>query len=178
MTEKDNIEYRKKIIAKIEKGEKISQKDFKLWLRKNPTYSEYLLKHYFFAKRKEYFICQHIIGSYIVDFYHTSLRLVIEIDGSSHDSKTVYDRKRYDYLMETGHKILVLEDKDVKNPQRDVFSCIADVIKYLQVLKNHNELDNYKGMIFRYSPLAFGTEEMLKGFSEEERKPEEIILNK
>lgn len=36
---------------------------------------------------------QRIIGNYIVDFYIKSLGIVIEIDGSSHDSKEEYDEK-------------------------------------------------------------------------------------
>ena len=160
------------------KNERVSREEFRLRLRNNPTESEYILKTEFFAKRKEDFSFQHIIGPYIVDFYCETLKLVVEIDGASHNSKTEYDRNRYEYLFDRGYKILVLEDEDVKAPESDVCSCIADVIKYLNVLKNHGKLDRRKGMFFRYSPLVFGTEEMLAGFSEEERKPEKNIFNK
>lgn len=34
---------------------------------------------------------QRIIGNYIVDFYVKTLGLIIEIDGSSHDEKQIYD---------------------------------------------------------------------------------------
>lgn len=41
---------------------------------------------------------QRIIGNYIVDFYVKTLGLIIEIDGSSHDEKEVYDGIRQEYL--------------------------------------------------------------------------------
>lgn len=176
INEKDNILYREGIYRKINKGERVDIKEFKIYLRNHPTYSEYLLKHAFLSLRKERFTFQHIIGPYIVDFYHAPLRLVIEIDGISHDEKTIYDKKRYEYLLNTGHKIIVLNDMEVKDRKTDVTQCIADVIKFLNVLKKHNNLDNKKGMIFKYSPLAFGSEEMLEGFSEEERKPETDVF--
>ncbi|WP_317228619.1 MULTISPECIES: DUF559 domain-containing protein [Chryseobacterium] len=37
---------------------------------------------------------QRIIGNYIVDFYVKTLGLIIEIDGSSHDGKEIYDSIR------------------------------------------------------------------------------------
>lgn len=37
---------------------------------------------------------QRIIGNFIVDFHVKKLGLVIEIDGSSHDHKIEYDKKR------------------------------------------------------------------------------------
>ncbi|MCY7291467.1 MAG: DUF559 domain-containing protein [Ferruginibacter sp.] len=37
---------------------------------------------------------QRIIGNYIVDLYVRSLGLIIEIDGSRHDHKAIYDAER------------------------------------------------------------------------------------
>jgi very-short-patch-repair endonuclease len=41
---------------------------------------------------------QKPIGPYIVDFYCPRLKLVIEIDGYSHEDKIDYDQKRDRYL--------------------------------------------------------------------------------
>ena len=41
---------------------------------------------------------QRIIGNYIVDFYCKALGLVVEIDGSSHNDREIYDNKREHYL--------------------------------------------------------------------------------
>jgi very-short-patch-repair endonuclease len=48
---------------------------------------------------------QRIIASYIVDFYIKDLGLIIEIDGSSHNDKDVYDAKREAYLLNLGLKM-------------------------------------------------------------------------
>lgn len=59
-------------------------------------------------KRKFYcidFDRQRIIGNYIVDFYIKGLSLVIEINGTSHNTKQDYDEKRENYLRSLGLKI-------------------------------------------------------------------------
>jgi len=58
---------------------------------------------------------QRIIGNYIVDFYVKTLGLIIEIDGSSHDEKQVYDGIREDYLESLGLLVFRINDFDVKN---------------------------------------------------------------
>lgn len=61
---------------------------------------------------------QRIIGNYIVDFYIKTLGLIIEIDGSSHNDKDVYDEKRELYLCSLNLKMFrisslrVLHDLD------------------------------------------------------------------
>jgi very-short-patch-repair endonuclease len=51
---------------------------------------------------------QHPIGEYIVDFYCPAARLVIELDGSSHDSdqQERYDQARQRWLESQGCKVL------------------------------------------------------------------------
>lgn len=58
---------------------------------------------------------QRIIGNYIVDFYVKTLGLIIEIDGSSHDEKEVYDGIRQTYLESLNLKVFRVTDFDVKN---------------------------------------------------------------
>ncbi|MCG2791945.1 MAG: endonuclease domain-containing protein [Weeksellaceae bacterium] len=58
---------------------------------------------------------QRIIGNYIVDFYVKTLGLIIEIDGSSHDEKGLYDGIRQEYLEALNLKIFRMTDFDVKN---------------------------------------------------------------
>lgn len=57
---------------------------------------------------------QRIIGNYIVDFYVKALGLVVEIDGSSHDSKQEYDLERTQFLENLGLKVFRITDWDVK----------------------------------------------------------------
>ena len=49
---------------------------------------------------------QFPIGDYIVDFISRKLKLIIEIDGSSHNFKGNEDRKKQDYLESLGFTIL------------------------------------------------------------------------
>ncbi|RNL55180.1 endonuclease domain-containing protein [Pedobacter jejuensis] len=56
---------------------------------------------------------QRIIGNYIVDFYIKALGLIIEIDGSSHDDKELYDKVREDYLISLGLKIYRITVDDI-----------------------------------------------------------------
>ncbi|WP_221411220.1 endonuclease domain-containing protein [Epilithonimonas xixisoli] len=71
---------------------------------------------------------QRIIGNYIVDFYVKTLGLIIEIDGSSHDEKQVYDGIRQTYLESLGLKIFRITDFDVKNNLTLVMKELEDFI--------------------------------------------------
>lgn len=85
-------------------------------LRKNSTLSEVILWKYLKQKRANGldFDRQKVIGNYIVDFYCAKLKLVIEVDGDSHNDKYVYDSNRDKYLQSLGLTVLHVEDLDVK----------------------------------------------------------------
>ncbi len=61
------------------------------------------------------FYRQKIINHYIVDFYCAKLKLVVEIDGTSHDDKTEYDKNRDDLLKSLGLKVIHYNDLLVLN---------------------------------------------------------------
>lgn len=66
------------------------------------------MKGYQFTRQKP-------IGNYIVDFYCSKLKLVVEIDGNSHDSnKFKYDKERENILKSFGLEIIRFSDLDVK----------------------------------------------------------------
>ena len=85
-------------------------------LRKNSTLSEVILWKCLKQKRASGldFDRQKVIGNYIVDFYCSKLKLVIEVDGDSHNDKYVYDSNRDKYLQSLGLTVLHIEDLDVK----------------------------------------------------------------
>jgi len=63
---------------------------------------------------------QHSIGPYIVDFYCPSERLVIELEGSAHDSESAaaWDDARERFLKAAGFTVLRLENRYVfENPE-------------------------------------------------------------
>lgn len=71
---------------------------------------------------------QRVIENYIVDFYVKKLGLVIEIDGSSHDNKVDYDRKREDYLISLGLKVYRIS---VGNIMRNMHFALTGLENYI-----------------------------------------------
>ncbi|MDW2995187.1 MAG: endonuclease domain-containing protein [Alphaproteobacteria bacterium] len=100
-------------------------------LRKKSTLSEVLLWNLLKNKRTNGldFDRQRIIGNYIVDFYCPKLKLVIEIDGCSHDNKYTYDKKRDEYLKSLGLSVIHFDDHDVKFQIDKVISSIEETTK-------------------------------------------------
>ena len=168
---KEETQHKLEIFKKILNGERVNLKDFREYLYCHPTYSEYILKHLFFDFRADYVYTQKIIEPYIVDFYIAPIRLAIEIDGSSHIIKKLYDKKRDEFLLSQGINVLHIDDKDVKDPKCNCVEIIIDVIKYLGILRKKDRFNFQKGIKFEVDPLAFPNEEMLIGFTKEERLP-------
>jgi very-short-patch-repair endonuclease len=71
---------------------------------------------------------QIVMGHYIVDFYVKYLGLVIEIDGSSHDGREVYDAKRTQYLESFGMKVYRILNDEILN---DMEGVLARLEKYV-----------------------------------------------
>lgn len=71
---------------------------------------------------------QRVIGNFIVDFYIKQLGLVIEIDGSSHDTKIEYDTMREAYLISIGLKIYRIK---VVNVMQNMSATLSELEKYI-----------------------------------------------
>ena len=73
-------------------------------LRRNATFPERILWGLLRDRRLSgvKFRRQHAVGPYVVDFYCSSHRLVVELDGRSHDDRGLADRQRQDYLESFG----------------------------------------------------------------------------
>ena len=58
---------------------------------------------------------QHSIGPFIADFYCPAAKLVVELDGSVHDSETAQqqDRERTAYLVSLGLRVMRFENREV-----------------------------------------------------------------
>ena len=86
-------------------------------LRKDMTLSEILLWQHIKGKQLlgYDFHRQKPIDEYVADFYCPRLKLVIEIDGDSHDGKEDADRKRQEKLESLGLTVLRFWDWDVKD---------------------------------------------------------------
>ena len=100
-------------------------------LRKNATKQE---KHLWYDFLKNYpirFQRQKTIGEYIVDFYCSKSKLVIEIDGGQHydDSAIVYDERRTDYLEKQGLKVIRFTNYEIDNKFDDVCYMIDATVR-------------------------------------------------
>ncbi len=71
---------------------------------------------------------QKPIDKYIVDFYCPKLKLIIEIDGISHNEKVEYDKKRQKKLENLGFKILRYTEYEVQKKISDVLLSIIAII--------------------------------------------------
>lgn len=92
----------------------VAYKHLRKTLRNNPTNAESFL----WSKIKNNFLDfkfrrQHGIGDYIVDFYCSEIKLVIELDGEVHEYKYESDIKRDNFLVEQGIKILRYRNEEV-----------------------------------------------------------------
>jgi very-short-patch-repair endonuclease len=58
---------------------------------------------------------QHPIEPYIVDYYCASAKLIIELDGESHEGRQSYDKGRETHLRNLGLKIVRVLNDDVLN---------------------------------------------------------------
>ena len=100
-------------------------------MRKNSTLSEVLLWEQ--LKNKQLigydFHKQKPIDEFIVDFYCPKLKLVIEIDGESHDGKIQEDKTREEKLKSLGLNILRFLDSEVKQNMEGV---ILEIRKWIE----------------------------------------------
>ena len=84
--------------------------------RKNGEKSERMVWKYILKNNKYHWIKQKIINGYIVDFYCDALKLVIEVDGETHDTdeEVIYDNNRTEILEKSGYKIIRLRNEEVQ----------------------------------------------------------------
>ena len=99
-------------------------------LRKNMTKEECRLWYDFLKILPVTFNRQKVIGKYIVDFYWSKAKLVIELDGAQHfeDVGLASDKIRDAYLKEKGLTVLRYSNYDVNTNFEGV--C-ADIKKYI-----------------------------------------------
>ena len=69
---------------------------------------------------------QHVIGSFVVDFYCVSARLVLEVDGPVHDDPSAADLERQAILESLGLTVLRFTNDEVIN-------SLASVLQRLEV---------------------------------------------
>lgn len=100
-------------------------------LRKNSTRHENQLWYHFLRKHPCQFRRQKQFGRYIVDFYCSAAKLVIELDGSQHFTTEgkEHDRARTAYLESLGLTELRFMNSDIDHHFEQVCKQINDVIQ-------------------------------------------------
>ena len=99
-------------------------------LRKNMTKEERRLWYEYLRDCPCRFRRQVTFGNYILDFYCSSAKLAVELDGSQHcePSQMEYDERRTSYLNKNGIYVLRFSNLDVMNNLRGVCQQIHRVI--------------------------------------------------
>lgn len=103
--------------------------------RKEPTKSEAILWQALRGKKLDgiKFRRQQPVGYFIVDFYNSVYRLVVEVDGSVHDTQVKLDVARQDILEQLGFNILRVKAEEVEKHLPSVLEKIRSKIKTLKL---------------------------------------------
>ncbi|HEX6171850.1 MAG TPA: endonuclease domain-containing protein [Chitinophagaceae bacterium] len=104
---------------------KLTPAEQTLWLRLKEHFPEYKFRR------------QHPISIYIADFYCHKLKLVIEIDGSIHDSTEakLNDEKRQKDLENLNLTVIRFTNEQVKTEIESVIEIITSIIEKLTASK-------------------------------------------
>src|SRR3989338_636423 len=105
------------------------------FLRNNPTNAEKLLWLVLKNKQTGYkFRRQQSIGIFIMDFYCHKLRLVIEVDGATHDIQEVKekDRIKEKYLKDNYLEVIRFTDDQIFGNIEKVFDEIKEYCKEIE----------------------------------------------
>lgn len=100
-------------------------------LRKNMTKQEKHLWYDFLSKHEVRWYKQRIIDNYIVDFYCSRAKLVIELDGSQHYTKDgiEYDNERTNVLREYGIEVIRFSNNEIDTCFDGVCLKIEEIVK-------------------------------------------------
>jgi very-short-patch-repair endonuclease len=103
--------------------------------RKEPTKSESILWQALRGKKLDghKFRRQQPIGNFIVDFYNSPNRLVVEVDGSVHNTQVELDQARQEILEYIGLNILRVNAEDVEKNLPFVLKKIRLKISELKI---------------------------------------------
>ena len=75
---------------------------------------------------------EKVIGTYIADFAANDPKLVIEIDGDTHDQDDKYDAARTRKLEDLGYRVVRYSNQDVMQNLEGVLMNLASVIEEMR----------------------------------------------
>jgi very-short-patch-repair endonuclease len=103
-------------------------------MRNTPTPSENHLWQYIRNNQRmnTKFRRQHAIECFIVDFYASDIKLIIEVDGEVHKKIYNEDKNRQIVLETMGYKVIRFNNDEVVNKTNSVLKDIDNAIKHLR----------------------------------------------
>ncbi len=103
--------------------------------RKEPTKSEAILWQALRGKKLDgvKFRRQQPVGYFVVDFYNSVYRLVVEVDGLIHDNQVEADRARQDILELVGLNVLRIKAETIEKSLPVAFGEIRAKIEELKI---------------------------------------------
>ncbi|EGQ9107699.1 endonuclease domain-containing protein [Vibrio cholerae] len=107
-------------------------KVFRQYLRNHMTHPEQRLwQHLRNFQLGVKFRRQFGVGNYVLDFYCSTYKLAVEIDGDSHFSEggKIHDEQRTAYLKRHGIRVVRYTNQEVEQQLTDV---IEDIFRHLQ----------------------------------------------
>lgn len=110
-------------------------------MRKNPTLAEAKMWQYIRNKQLGVkFRRQHPIGDYITDFIDMKSKLVIEIDGSIHNTleQQIHDNERTRFLTDKGYTVIRFTNSEILRNIDEVIFKIKSVLSSLFSYNNEN----------------------------------------
>ncbi len=98
--------------------------------RKNPTKAEEKLWNAVLINKKlgYKFLRQKPIGNFIVDFYSSSLKMVLEVDGDDHAEKQEDDFIRTAFLERLGMKVIRYKNLDILQNISGVYEDLVEQV--------------------------------------------------
>jgi very-short-patch-repair endonuclease len=108
--------------------------------RKEPTKSEAILWEALRGKKLDgiKFRRQQPVGYFVVDFYNSVYRLVVEVDGPIHDNQVEADRARQDILEILGLNVLRVKSETVEKNLPHALNEIRVKIEELKIKANES----------------------------------------
>jgi very-short-patch-repair endonuclease len=102
--------------------------------RKQPTNSEAVLWWFLRAGKLEgiRFRRQQPIGPFVVDFYCPQFRLIVEVDGSIHDSQRERDAERQSLLEAFGYRVVRVPAPAIETDLPSVLTVLRSQIESIQ----------------------------------------------
>ncbi len=113
--------------------------------RKEPTTGEKILWNALRGKKLEgiKFRRQQPIGYFVVDFYNSTYRLVIEVDGPIHEDQVEADKARQEILEALGLVVLRIKTEVV---EKNLPMAVELIRKSIEIIKqNQNTPSPYMG---------------------------------